>query len=87
MSRKLAFVLATMVGCAVMAVAAIAQPHFEAGSVPDLICDLILLPGKLIATPFRDRGTASPEFLLRERLATMVLFGGTSYLLLRLKKS
>jgi len=43
------------------------QPHFVAGSVPDLACELVLLPGKLFASMFRDRGTASPEFLWRSR--------------------
>jgi hypothetical protein len=86
MSQKLTIVFATLVGCAVMAVPAIAQPYFRAGSIPDLMCELVSIPGKLIATPFQDRGTASPEFLLRARLATVVLFGGMSYSLLRLKR-
>jgi hypothetical protein len=87
MSRKLTFALAVLAGSAVMAIPTIAQPHFKAGSIPDLFCDLVLLPGQLIATPFHDRGTASPEFLFRARLVTVVLFSGVAYWVLRLKKS
>ena len=83
----MAIVFAILVGFAVMAIPTMTQPHFIAGSVPDLVCELFLLPGKLIASAFHDRGTASPEFLLRTRLATIVLFGGVAYWVLRLKKS
>jgi len=78
--------LAILVGCAIAAIPSILQPHFKAGSFPDLACELVLLPGMLIATPFHDRGTASPEFLWRSRLATAVLFGGLAYLALRYRK-
>jgi hypothetical protein len=78
--------LAILVGCAIAAIPSILQPHFKAGSLPDLACELVLLPGKLIATPFHSRGTASPEFLWRSRLATAVLFGGLAYWALRYRK-
>ena len=86
--RKLARIaLAVLVGCAIASTASILQPHFKAGSFPDLVCELISLPGKLIATPFHDRGTASPEFLWRSRLATAVIFGGLAFWALRFPKS
>lgn len=78
--------LAILVGCAIVAILSILQPHFKAGSFPDLACELALLPGKLIATPFHNRGTASPEFLWLSRLATAVLFGGLTYRALRYRK-
>ena len=70
-----------------MAIPTIAQPHFKAGNIPDLICELVLLPGKLVAAPFHDRGAASPEFLLRARLATVAIFGSVSFCLPRLNNS
>jgi hypothetical protein len=51
--------LAILVGCVIAAIPAILQPYFKAGTIPDLACELILLPGRLIASPFHDRGTAS----------------------------
>ena len=78
--------LAILVGCAIAAIPSILQPHFKAGSFPDLACELVLLPGKLIATLVHDRGTASPEFLWRSRLATAVLFGGLAFWGLRYPK-
>ncbi len=59
------------------------QPHFVAGSVGDFACELILIPGKLIASMFRDRGTASPEFIWRSRTATGVLLVALFYFFLR----
>jgi hypothetical protein len=83
MSRKRAILIAGVVGCVVMGIPTLLQPYFKAGSVPDGICEVLLLPGKLIATPFHDRGSASPEFLWRARLATIALFGGAAYWLMR----
>jgi len=68
------------------AIPSILQPRFRAGSFPDFVCEFVLLPGKLVATPFHDRGDASPEFLWRSRLATAVLFGGLAYWTLRYRK-
>ena len=59
--------------------AAILQPRFKAGSTPDLLSELILLPGKLAATPFPFRGDASPEFLWFSRIATAILFSCLAY--------
>jgi hypothetical protein len=73
---------ALLVGCAVTATAHILQPHFKAGSVPDILSGLLLLPGKLVAAVFPDRGTASPEFIWRSLLANVVLFSGMTYLTL-----
>jgi hypothetical protein len=76
-----------LIGCAVAAIPSILQPTFTAGSFPDGICELVLLPGKLIATLFHDRGTASTEFLWRSRVATAVVAGGLAYAGLRYRKS
>jgi hypothetical protein len=74
--------VALILGCAVVALATIAQPHFVVGSVSDSLCELILLPGKLLASPFRDRGSASTEFLWRSRSFGAVFFGASAFLLL-----
>lgn len=66
-----------------MGLATLCQPEFVAGSVPDLLCELVLLPGKLLATPFHDHGTASPEFLWRSRLFGTLLLIGLAFMLLR----
>jgi hypothetical protein len=72
-----------MIGLILTAIPAEFQHHFKAGSIPDLVCDLVLLPGSLFATLFHDRGNASPEFLWRSWLFTAVLFSGLAYILLR----
>jgi hypothetical protein len=75
-------VLATLVGCAIALIASILQPHFKAGSFPDLVCELVMLPGGLFASLFllfHYRGNASPEFLWCSRLVTAVLYGGLAY--------
>ena len=87
MRRLPRIALAILVGCAIAAIPSILQPHFKAGSLPDLACELVLLPGKLIATHFHDRGTGSPEFLWRSRVASAVLFGGLAYWAFRFLKS
>lgn len=68
--------LAFLIGVALTAAATVLQPHFKAGSIPDLACELLLLPGKLVASLFQDRGNASPEFLWRSRTATAILLSG-----------
>ena len=84
MKSKLLLPVCSVVISAVVGVS-VWQPHFVAGSVPDLACELVLMPGKLFASMFRDRGTASPEFLWRSRTATAVLLAGACYLILRKK--
>lgn len=68
--RKL---IALLIGCAITAALAFLQHRFKAGSIPDLICEMLMLPGELFAAPFHDRGTASPEFLWRSRIATAAI--------------
>lgn len=80
-------VISALGAVALVIMATLSQPHFVAGSVPDLICELLLLPGKLFATMFHDRGNASPEFLWRSRVATAVVFTGIGYLALRQRKA
>ena len=80
-------VLPILVGCAVAVIAPLFQPHFKAGSFLDFACEVFLLPGQLIASPFHDRGTASPEFLWRSRVATAILFGGLTYGVLHYQRS
>jgi hypothetical protein len=57
---------AVAIGILIVVLAASTQSHFKADSLPDFVCDLVLLPGGLFAAIFRDRGNASPEFLWRE---------------------
>ena|SRR5215469_3734591 len=71
--------LAVLLGVAVTTTASISQKHFKAGSIPDLACELVLLPGKLFAILFHDRGSASPEFLWRSRIATTVVLAGVAW--------
>ena len=78
-------VCSVMISAVVVAVVSVWQPHFIAGSVPDLACEFLLIPGKLFASMFHDRGTASPEFLWRSRTATAVLFAAVFYFILRKK--
>jgi len=69
-----------------MAIPTIIQARFVAGSVGDLCCEFVMLPGKLIAVLFHDRGTASPEFLWRSRVATAVTFSAFAYFILRARR-
>ena len=62
---------------------AVVQPHFVAGSVADSACEVILIPGKLFASMFSDRGTASPEFLWRSRISTVVMLATVLYFVMR----
>jgi hypothetical protein len=79
-------VAALLVGCAIALIPTLVQPHFRAGSLIDSVCEMFLLPGKLIATLFHDTGTASPEFLWHSRVATAILFGGLAYGILYYRK-
>jgi len=79
--------LALLIGCAAAILPSILQPGIKAGTFLDLICELVLFPGKLIATMFHDRGTASTEFLWRSRMATVVIFSGLAYVGLRCGKT
>jgi hypothetical protein len=85
-TKRSRIVLAILVGSAVAAIPALLQSHFKAGSFPDLICEMCLLPGKVIATLFHDRGSASPEFLWRTRAATAIFFGVLAYGVLHYRK-
>jgi len=66
--------------------ATLLQPRFVAGSVPDMVCELILMPGKLLAIPFRDRGNASPEFLWRSRVFGSIILSAITFLVLPTRK-
>ena len=86
MNRKLALVLAILFGFAAVAIPTALQNHFPVGSVPDVVCNMMLAPGWLIAGLFHDRDLANPEFLLLSRLITFILFGAVAYAILSLKK-
>lgn len=86
MNRKLAFVFAIFIGFAAVAIPTTLQPRLQAGSVPDLVCSLILAPGLLVANLFRTPGNKSSEFLLLSWLVTFILFGGVAYGILSIKK-
>jgi hypothetical protein len=79
-------VIAFAIGIALVAVATLLQPRFVAGSVPDLVCELILMPGKLLAVPFRDRGYASPEFLRRSRAFGSIILSAITFRVLPARK-
>ena len=76
-------VISVLIGGVLTLALAALQHRFKAGSIPDLLCEVLLLPGELIATPFRDRGNASPEFLWRSRSATAAIFSGIAWWILR----
>lgn len=78
--------LAVLIGAALTVALSVLQPQFKAGSIPDLACELLLLPGKLFASFFRDRGNASPEFLWRSRIATGVVLAGVAWCCLVLRR-
>lgn len=71
--------IAVAAGTLITAGSALAQLHFKAGSIPDLAFELIFFAGKLFASLFHDRGTASPEFLWRSWLFTGLVFSGLVY--------
>jgi len=66
--RLIRLVIAFCIGVALVTGATLVHPRFVAGSLADGICELVLMPGKLLALPFHDRGNASPEFLWRSRV-------------------
>ncbi len=74
--------LSAPMGVVVTAALSVLQPHFKAGSIPDLACELVLLPGNMFATLFHDRGDASPEFLWRSSIATTVVLAGVAWCVL-----
>lgn len=79
-------IAAVVMGSLVTALTAKLQPRLVAGSIPDLICELILLPGKLFAILFHDHGNASPEFLWRVWIFTAVILSAFIYFIMRPKK-
>lgn len=80
MRQKLKRILIAIgIGTALVTTATAFQPRFVAGSKPDLICELILMPGKLLAVPFHDRGNASPEFLWRSRVFGAVILSAIAF--------
>lgn len=88
MRRSLArLVIAFGIGVALVTAATLLQPRFVAGSIPDGVCELILIPGKLLAVPFHDRGDASPEFLWRSRVFGAIILSVITFLLLPHEKS
>ena len=80
-------VIAVFMGSALTLALAVVQHRFKAGSIPDLLCELLLLPGELVATPFHDRGNLSPEFLWRSRTATAAILSGIAWWILRVPRS
>ncbi|QNI33374.1 hypothetical protein H7849_05295 [Alloacidobacterium dinghuense] len=74
------------IGVSLVTVATLLQPRFVAGSIPDGVFELILLPGKLLAVPFHDRGTASPEFLWRSRVFGSMILSVITFLVLPARK-
>ena len=79
--------IAVLVGCAITAALAVFQHRFKAGSIPDLLCELLLLPGELIASVFHDRGNSSPEFLWRSRVSTAAILAAIAWFALRYRRS
>ena len=80
-------VIALGIGVALVITATLLQPRFSAGSVPDGVCQLILMPGKLLAVMFHNRGNASLEFLWRSRVTGSIILGGIAFLVLSLKRA
>lgn len=78
----LRLVIAFGIGSALVTAATLLQPRFMAGSAPDGICELILMPGKLLAVPFHDRGTGGPEFLWRSRMFASIILSIITFLVL-----
>jgi hypothetical protein len=76
-------VIAVLIGSALTVALSVLQHRFKAGSVPDLVCEVLSLPGGLVAALFHDRGNGSPEFLWRSRTATAAILSGIAWLILR----
>ena len=75
-------IIASVIGIALVTAATLLQPRFVAGSIADLVCEFVLLPGKLLAVPFHDHGNASPEFLWRSRMFGSVILSAIAFLVL-----
>jgi hypothetical protein len=93
MNRAFALILAIFIGVLAVVIPTVLQPRFAEGSLPDLICSVILAPGSFVADLFIHRGAtesmrdpAKPEFLLLARVVTFILFGGVAYGVLSIKK-
>ena len=84
--RPVRLLIAFGIGVALVTVATLLQPRFVAGSIPDGICELILMPGKLLAIPFHDRGNASPEFLWRSRVLGSIILSVITFLVVPVGK-
>jgi hypothetical protein len=78
--------VALLIGTSITILTVKFQHQLKAGSIPDLMCELALLPGKLFASIFHDHGTASAEFLWRTWVFTAALLSGIAYMALRPKK-
>jgi hypothetical protein len=79
--------IAILIGSALTVALAFLQPRFKAGSLPDIFCEVLLLPGKLIVMPFPDRGNASPEFLWRSSSATAAILSGIAWCILGVRRA
>jgi phosphatidylglycerophosphate synthase len=79
------FAIAVLIGCSTAAVLASCQHHSKAGSALDVICDILMLPGMLVAMLFHDRGTASTEFVWRSLVAEAVIITTLVWLILRFR--
>jgi hypothetical protein len=79
--------VALLIGCIATAILASVQPHLKAGSIPDIICDLLMTPGMLVASFFHDRGTASTEFVWRSRIAEAAILAAITWLSFRVRRS
>jgi hypothetical protein len=84
MNRALALTVAILIGIAAVVIPVSLQPHFEAGSLPDLVCSVILAPGSLLANLILDRHDSA--FQLLSRLSTFLIFGGVAYGVLSIRK-
>jgi hypothetical protein len=82
MKRNVQVLTATAVGLVVAAVAGVLQHHFKAGSFLDELCEVILLPGEIVASPFPDHGTASVEFRAKALTFTFLIYGSVAYLIM-----
>jgi hypothetical protein len=86
MNRALALILSILIGFAGVAIPAALQPRLLAGSIPDLICSVMLAPGTMVANLLLDRGILNPAFLPLSRSITFILFGGVAYGFLSVRK-
>jgi hypothetical protein len=75
-------ILALLIGASTTALTASLQRMFKPDSGPYILCDLFLLPGKILAVFLPNRGTASPEFIAYTYGTSCLLFGGVAFLAL-----